>query len=240
MRSFDRTMPEELNRVLVDHLAGLLLCSTTTAVANLGRESVAGRVELVGDAMADVTLRFAPIARERSAALSDHGVAAGEYVLVTAHRAGNVDVPDRLELLVELIEALPVAAVLPLHPRTRARLAAAGLLERVQSAPGLTVTRPLGYLDTLELVRGARAVVTDSGGLQKEAYLLATPCVTLRPSTEWVETVATGWNVLVDLDARDAVAAIAREPPPERPDLYGGGRAGAAIASAVTFYTPAS
>ena len=240
MRSFDRTMPEELNRVLVDHLAGLLLCSTTTAVANLGRESVAGRVELVGDAMADVTLRFAPIARERSAALSDHGVAAGEYVLVTAHRAGNVDVPDRLELLVELIEALPVTAVLPLHPRTRARLAAAGLLERVQSAPGLTVTRPLGYLDTLELVRGARAVVTDSGGLQKEAYLLATPCVTLRPSTEWVETVATGWNVLVDLDARDAVAAIAREPPPERPDLYGGGRAGAAIASAVTFYTPAS
>src|SRR5215208_5176531 len=128
MRSFDRTMPEELNRVLTDHASDLLLCSTPTAVANLQNESAAGRVELVGDAMADVTLRFAPLARARSTALDDHGVREGEYLLVTAHRAGNVDDPDRLRLLVELLEALPCDAVLPLHPRTRARLEAADML----------------------------------------------------------------------------------------------------------------
>jgi UDP-N-acetylglucosamine 2-epimerase len=240
MRSFDRSMPEELNRVLTDHASDLLLCSTETAVTNLQNESVAGHVELVGDAMADVTLRFAPLARERSTALADHGVAPGDYVLVTAHRAGNVDVPERLERLVELLEALPLDAVLPLHPRTRARLVAAGLLERLErAAPRLRITRPLGYLDTLELTRNAHAVVTDSGGLQKEAYLLETPCVTLRPSTEWVETVEAGWNVLVDLDRDAAIAALDREPPAERPELYGGGHAGESIVSALSFYTPA-
>ena len=239
MRSFDRSMPEELNRVLVDHASDLLLCSTDTAVSNLRDESVAGRVELVGDAMADVTLRFAPLARERSTALRDHGVSPGSYVLVTAHRAGNVDVPERLERLVAILEALPLDAVLPLHPRTRARLETAGLIDRVRALPGLRVTPPLGYLDTLELTRNARAVLTDSGGLQKEAYLLGTPCVTMRPSTEWVETVECGWNVLVDLDREAALAALEREPPAERPDLYGGGRAGEAIAAALTFYTQA-
>ena len=238
MRSFDRSMPEELNRVLVDHASDLLLCSTQTAVDNLRNESVAGRVELVGDAMADVTLRFAPIARERSTALADHGVEPGGYVFVTAHRAGNVDVAGRLERLVELLEALPLPGVLPLHPRTRARLEAAGLLGRLEAAPRLRLTRPLGYLDTLELVRGAHAVVTDSGGLQKEAYLLGTPCVTLRPSTEWVETVEAGWNVLVDLDRDAALAALGRRPPEERPELYGGGHAGPTIASVLSFYTP--
>ena len=234
MRSFDRSMPEELNRVLTDHASDVLLCSTQTAVANLRNESVAGRVELVGDAMADVTLRFAPVARERSTALRDHGVAPGGYVLVTVHRAGNVDAPERLERLVEILAALPVDAVLPLHPRTRARLEAAGWLDRVAALPRLRVTAPLGYLDTLELARNARAVLTDSGGLQKEAYLLGTPCITLRPSTEWVETVHSGWNVLVDLDRDAALAALEREPPAERPDLYGGGRAGERIAAALT------
>ena len=238
MRSFDRSMPEELNRVLTDHASDLLLCSTDTAVANLRNESAAGRVELVGDAMADVTLRFAPLARERSTALRDHGVAPGEYALVTAHRAGNVDVAERLERLVEILEALPLDAVLPLHPRTRARLDRAGMLDRVGAIAGLRVTPPLGYLDTLELARNARAVLTDSGGLQKEAYLLGTPCVTLRPSTEWVETVDGGWNVLVDLDREAALAALHRDLPADRPELYGGGRAGEAIVSALGFYTP--
>jgi UDP-GlcNAc3NAcA epimerase len=235
MRSFDRTMPEELNRVLTDHASDLLLCSTETAVDNLRREAAAGRVELVGDAMADVTLRFAPLAQERSTAVADHGLEPGEYALVTAHRAGNVDIPERLERLVAVLEALPLPAVLPLHPRTRARLAAAPELQaRVEAIPGLRLTGPLGYLDTLELTRNARAVVTDSGGLQKEAYLLGTPCVTLRPSTEWVETVESGWNVLVDLDRDAAVAAIERTPPAERPDLYGGGRAGQRICAALS------
>src|SRR3954470_13064318 len=235
MRSFDRRMPEELNRVLTDHASDLLLCSTETAVANLEREHVAGRVELVGDAMADVTLAFAPIAEQRSTALADNGLEPNGYYAVTAHRAGNVDDPARLERIVELLEALPLPTVFPVHPRTRARLEAAGLLPRLA---GVRLTPPLGYLDFLTLARNARAVLTDSGGVQKEAYLLGTPCVTLRDTTEWVETLETGWNVLVDLDTAAALGALERpRPGGERPELYGGGRAGRRIADAVDAYT---
>jgi UDP-N-acetylglucosamine 2-epimerase len=238
MRSFDRRMPEELNRVLTDHASDLLLCSTETAVANLEREHAAGEVRLVGDAMADVTIAFAPIAEERSTALADNGVAPGEYVVVTAHRAGNVDDPERLERLVRLLESLPLPAVFPLHPRTRARLDAAGLMSRLA---GVRVTPPLGYLDFLTLARNARAVLTDSGGVQKEAYLLGTPCVTLRDTTEWVETVEAGWNVLVDLDVDAALAALGRQPPPgARPELYGGGQAGRRISDSIDAYTGSS
>jgi UDP-N-acetylglucosamine 2-epimerase (non-hydrolysing)/UDP-GlcNAc3NAcA epimerase len=238
MRSFDRAMPEELNRVLTDHASDLLLCSTETAVANLEREGAAGEVVLVGDAMADVTLAFAPVAEERSRALDDNGVTPGEYLLVTAHRAGNVDDPERLLRLVELLEALPGPVVFPLHPRTKARLEAAGLTGRLD---GLRLTPPLGYLDFLTLARNARAVLTDSGGVQKEAYLLGTPCVTMRDTTEWVETLETGWNVLVDLDAEAALRALRRPPPPgERPELYGGGRAGERIRAAIDAYTARS
>src|SRR3954451_2269461 len=166
MRSFDRRMPEELNRVLTDHASDLLLCSTETAVQNLEREHVGGQVQLVGDAMADVTLAFAPIAEERSTALTDNEVEPGGYYVVTAHRAGNVDDPVRLERLVELLEALPLPVVFPLHPRTRARLEAGGLMGRLAA---VRVTPPLGYLDFLPLTRNARAVLTDSGGVQKEA-----------------------------------------------------------------------
>ena len=237
MRSFDRSMPEELNRVLTDHASDLLFCSTETAVANLESESAVGTVHLVGDVMADVSLTFAPIAAERSKALGEAGVEPGGYLLVTAHRAGNVDDPARLEQLVALIERLATAVVFPLHPRTAKRLDEAGLRERLAAAA--TITPPLGYLDFLELARNARAVLTDSGGVQKEAYLLETPCVTLRDTTEWVETVHAGWNVLVDLDADAALRALERPVPTgERPDLYGGGRAGERIRDVLDSYTP--
>jgi UDP-N-acetylglucosamine 2-epimerase len=239
MRSFDRSMPEELNRVLTDHASDLLLCSTETAVANLEREGVAGEVRLVGDVMADVSLAFRDIAEERSRAVEDRGLEAGGYLVVTAHRAGNVDDAGRLGLLVELLESLPLPAVFPLHPRTRARLEEAGLLERLERAEGLELAAPLGYLDFLKLVRHARAVLTDSGGVQKEAYLLGVQCVTLRDTTEWVETVETGWNELVDLDREAALAALERRPPPERPQLYGGGHAAEHVVEAVTAYTQA-
>ena len=236
MRSFDRAMPEEVNRVLTDHASNLLLCSTPTAVSNLEREAVVGAVELVGDAMADVTLAFAPVAEERSTALADNGVEAGEYLLVTAHRPGNVDDPGRLLRLVELLESLPGPVVLPLHPRTRARLEAAGLMERV--AASVHLTKPIGYLDFITLARHARAVLTDSGGVQKEAYLLGTRCITMRDTTEWVETIESGWNVLVDLDAAAALEALERPPPAgDRPELYGGGRAGERIRDALDAYT---
>jgi UDP-N-acetylglucosamine 2-epimerase len=232
MRSFDRTMPEELNRVLTDHTGDLLLCSTQTAIDNLAREGLSG--ELVGDVMADVSLAFREIAAQRSTIVADLELEPSGYLAVTAHRAGNVDLPDRLERLVELIAALPQPVVFPLHPRTRARLEAAGLTERLD---GVTLTPPLGYLDFLELARNARALLTDSGGVQKEAYLLGVPCVTLRDTTEWVETVEAGWNVLVDLDRDAALAAVERTPPAERPELYGGGRAAERVRDVVSAYT---
>jgi UDP-GlcNAc3NAcA epimerase len=234
MRSFDRAMPEELNRVLCDHASALLLCSSAVSAANLEREHVGGEVELIGDVMVDVAQAVQPRARERAELVARHGVTPGEYVFATAHRAGNVDVPERLARLVELLLAVPVPVVLALHPRTRARLEAAGLLDRLaHGAGGVVITEPLGYVETMALLCNARAALTDSGGLQKEAYLAGVPCITLRPNTEWVETVQSGWNVLVDLDAALAVAALSREPPPERPALYGDGRAGERVVAAL-------
>jgi UDP-N-acetylglucosamine 2-epimerase len=239
MRSFDPAMPEELNRVLTDHASGLLLCSTDTAVANLEREAVQGDVHMVGDVMADISLAFRDIAEERSTALEERALDDGSYLVVTAHRAGNVDHPVRLGRLVEVLEGLPLPAVFPLHPRTRARLEGAGLLDRLSRAQGLELAQPLGYLDFLKLARHARAILTDSGGVQKEAYLLGVPCVTLRDRTEWVETVETGWNVLTDLDKHAVLAALERKLPAERPELYGGGRAGERVRDVVAAYTAA-
>jgi UDP-GlcNAc3NAcA epimerase len=236
MRSFDRSMPEELNRVLADHASSLLLCSSDVAVSNLRRESVNGAVELVGDVMVDVALGVQPRARERLNLLHERGVEPGRYVLATAHRAGNVDDPERLEQLVELLLSVPLQVVLPLHPRTHGRLRAAGLLERLQRSERLTITAPLSYGELAALLCNARAVLTDSGGLQKEAYLAGVRCITLRPSTEWVETVETGWNTLVDLDAGAAAAALEREPPHERPPLYGDGHAAERVVAALTLH----
>jgi UDP-N-acetylglucosamine 2-epimerase len=238
MRSFDRAMPEELNRVLTDHASDLLLCSTSTAMAHLERENAPGVAHLVGDVMADVSLAFRDIAAERSTVLIELGLEPGAYLAVTAHRAGTVERPERLARLVDLLAALPDATglevVFPAHPRTRDRLEGTLLLDRLA---GIRVVPPLGYLDFLELARHARAILTDSGGVQKEAYLLGVPCVTLRDTTEWVETVEAGWNTLVDLDRDAALAALERTPPVERPELYGGGRAAERVRDVVAAYT---
>ncbi len=225
MRSFDRAMPEELNRVLSDHLSVLLLCASHTAAENLKAESIAGRIEVVGDVMVDVARARQPAARADTRTLSAQGVQSGSYLLLTAHRAGNVDDPARLRALVELIRALPGPVVFPLHPRTRARLRDAGLLVELADLETVRVAEPLGYLEFSALLCQARAVVTDSGGVQKEAYLAGVPCVTLRSNTEWVETVRSGWNTLVDLDAGAALAALASERPRDHPQLYGDGHA---------------
>jgi UDP-GlcNAc3NAcA epimerase len=234
MRSHDRAMPEELNRVLTDHMSELLLCSSDVSAENLRRENAAGRIAVVGDVMVDVALRWQPRAREQTQTqAAAHGVPPGEYLLVTAHRAGNVDERARLEQLVSLLRALPAPTVFPLHPRTRARLHEAQLLAEVESIPTLHLADPLGYAEFTALLCGARAVLTDSGGVQKEAYLAGVKCVTLRPSTEWVETVASGWNTLVDLDADAALRALEAEPPTEHPQLYGDGHAAERCVAAI-------
>jgi UDP-N-acetylglucosamine 2-epimerase (non-hydrolysing)/UDP-GlcNAc3NAcA epimerase len=226
MRSYDRTMPEELNRVLADHASSLLLCSSEAAAETLREEHVAGEVVVVGDVMVDVFEMLAP--RADGAILERLGVERGEYLLVTAHRAGYVDDPARLQALVDHLKVLPEPVVLPLHPRTRARLEEAKL-----SLDGVIVAPPLGYLEFTALLVGANRVLTDSGGVQKEAYLAGVPCITLRSTTEWRETVDAGWNVLVDLDTRRALAALELEPPAERPPLYGDGRAGERVVDAL-------
>ncbi len=236
MRSFDRSMPEERNRVLTDHASSLLLCSSQGALENLRREGVAGQAELVGDVMVDLALEIQPRARARVDLVRAYGTSPGDYVLATAHRAGNVDDRARLELLVALLLAVPLPVLLPLHPRTRLRLEDSGLLERLERSPLVSLTSPLGYLELTALLCNARAVLTDSGGLQKEAYLAGVPCVTLRPSTEWTETVEQGWNVLVDLDREAALAALGRVAPARRPQLYGDGRASERVVGALTLH----
>ena len=234
MRSFDRAMPEEINRVVADHLSSLLLCSSALAVENLAREGAMGEAVLVGDVMVDVARLFEPAARARVEILERYAAEPGGYLLATAHRAGTVDDPARLRRLVDLLRAVPAPVILPLHPRTRARLDEADLLDTLTSGGVVRIAPPLGYLDFTALLLSARAVLTDSGGVQKEAYLARVPCVTLRDRTEWVETVEAGWNTLVDLDSDAAVAALERPPPEEHPPLYGDGHAARRVVDALS------
>jgi UDP-GlcNAc3NAcA epimerase len=225
LRSFDLSMPEERNRIEVDRIAALLLCPDERSSAQLEREGVTGRREVVGDVMADACFRFAPIARERSTILEQVGVAPGAYVVATIHREANVR-PERLARIVDGLGRLGEQVVFPAHPRTR------GVLRDVPA--NVRVVDPLGYLDMAALASQARVIVTDSGGLQKEAYWYGVPCVTARPSTEWVDTVEVGANVLVDDDPERLAAAVAAaRMPDDPPPLYGDGHASEKIAAAL-------
>jgi UDP-N-acetylglucosamine 2-epimerase len=228
LRSFNRAMPEEHNRVLTDHCSTLLFCPTQTAVDNLAHEGVERGVELVGDVMYDAVLHFGAMARTRSTIFSEAEVLEGDYFLATIHRAYNTDDPDRLLAILRALDGLGATVVLPVHPRTKARLA--------EHAPNARFSRirmidPVGYLDMLQLEQGARAIVTDSGGVQKEAYFFCVPCFTLRPETEWVETVAAGWNTLASENA-DALASLVagwKRPSEPPPPLFGRGDAATLI-----------
>ena len=226
LRSGDLSMPEERNRIAVDRVAALLLCPDDRSRATLVAEGVPGAVAVVGDVMADAAFRFGPIARERSDVLTRLGVAAGSYVVATVHREANV----RTERLARILAGLGRSrerVLFPAHPRTRAAIEAA----RLPVPEPVELLEPLGYLDFAALVSQARTVATDSGGLQKEAYWYGVPCVTMRPSTEWVDTVQVGANVLVDDDPGRIASALAEAVmPPERPVLYGDGRASERIA----------
>jgi UDP-N-acetylglucosamine 2-epimerase len=218
LRSFDRRMPEEVNRVLSDHVSDLLLCPTEEAVQNLANEGIKRGVHLVGDVMYDAFLFNVERARKRET-INKLGLQHGRFALATLHRAENTDDPERLRSILDGIDRSGLDVVLPLHPRTRSKL---------EGAPPARIRMidPVGYLDMLALEEAAAVIVTDSGGVQKEAYFLAKPCVTLRDTTEWTETVEAGWNVLAGWDSeRIAEAMRTFRPISERPDLFGNGHA---------------
>jgi UDP-N-acetylglucosamine 2-epimerase len=237
LRSFNRAMPEEHNRILTDHCADLLLCPTQTAVDLLRAEGVTRGVHLVGDVMYDAALQFAGVARQRSTILAELGLTPKAYALATLHRPYNTDDPARLREVLAALDALEMPVILPLHPRTRSRIAelgsthtcTCGEAQRRCKCHASRITQyvpPVGYLDMLALEQSAALILTDSGGVQKEAYFFAVPCVTLRPETEWVETVAAGWNRLAWGDAAVVVEAARRPWPTEPPPpVFGDGRA---------------
>lgn len=226
LRSFDQSMPEERNRIAVDRLAALLLCPDERSAAQLASENVAGAREVVGDVMVDAYRLFAPIAARQSHILDELGLASKEYVLVTLHREANV-APLRLARIAAGLDRIEEPIVFPIHPRTRAALAELG-------AHRFHPRDALGYLDFSVLAANARVIVTDSGGVQKEAYWHRVPCVTVRPSTEWIDTVEVGANVLVDDDPDALVAAVASARfPTQAPPLYGDGHAAGRVAEAL-------
>ena len=232
LRSFNRRMPEEHNRVVADHVADLLLCPTQTALDNLAREGITHGVHLVGDVMFDAVLHNATLAEQRSTILARLGLQPGAYTLVTIHRPGNTDDPLRLQSILDALAEIPGPVVFPVHPRTRQRLAEFDLSLPPSGAGVLMPIDPVGYLDILMIEKNARLILTDSGGIQKEAYFFAVPCLTLREETEWVETVQAGWNRLVGADRAAIVqSALEFQPAGSPPPLFGDGQAAAKIAA---------
>lgn len=223
LRSFNRQMPEEHNRVLTDHCADLLFCPTQTAVENLAREGITQGVNLVGDTMYDAVLKFGEIARQKSSILEQLSLAPRTYLLATIHRAYNTDTAGPLGNLFAAFGLIGEPILLPLHPRTRAALE-----RHTIPVPGnVRIIEPVSYLDMLALEQQARLILTDSGGMQKEAYFFAVPCITLRPETEWVETAQSGWNLVVGTDPQRIAAAALQHTWPSVPPapLFGDGRA---------------
>lgn len=223
LRSFDRTMPEEVNRVVADHLADYLFCPTQNAVELLQREGIEAGVHHSGDLMYDALLASLPVAeKDAEAVLAGHQVQSGRFYLATVHRAANTDDPALLARLIDAFGRLDLPVLLPAHPRTRQALADA----RIELPENLRLTDPVGYFEMLALERHARAILTDSGGVPREAYFLSVPCVTLRTETEWPETLTGGWNILAGSDADIIVAAAQRSRPAEPPlPSFGDGHA---------------
>jgi len=230
LRSYVRDMPEEINRVVADRVSTYLFAPTQNAVDNLAREGITQGVTMTGDIMYDALLQHAPVAAQKSHVLRDLALAPGGYVLATVHRAANTDDPHRLADIIDALALLHEPVILPLHPRTRAALMGTD----IEIEAPVRVIDPVGYLDMLALEQHARMVLTDSGGVQKEAYLLGVPCVTLRDETEWVETLAGGWNVLAGADAARILAAARRaRPDGDPPPVFGDGHAAERMVAAL-------
>jgi UDP-N-acetylglucosamine 2-epimerase len=231
LRSFNRLMPEEINRILTDRMAQLLFCPTQTAVDHLHTEGVTSGVYLSGDVMYDAAIHFAAMAQEKSSIISRLKLEKNGYLLATCHRPQNTDNVQALSAIVSALIASDQTVVFPVHPRTRGFLERNGLMEKIAQARHFQVIEPVGYLDMIQLERHARKIVTDSGGVQKEAFFYKVPCITLRDETEWVETVTDGWNVLVGADYDKIVDAVQNFiPPSNQNDHYGDGHASEKIA----------
>ena len=220
LRSFDRTMPEEINRVVTDHISDLLFCPTENAVQLLANEGITRGVHLVGDVMVDALEFNKEIAEEHSQILEQLGMTPNRYLVLTVHRPANTDSREHMEIIIGAVGDTGMPVVFPVHPRTYKYLEEFGMWERLPI--NIIITKPLGYLDMLKLMRHASKILTDSGGIQKEAYLLGVPCITLRENTEWVETVEEGWNVLVRADHDTIVNTINYfNPHKELRDIFG-------------------
>ncbi len=209
LRSFDRTMPEEINRILIDHCSDALFCPTDTAVENLKKEGISDdRVHNVGDTMVEACFEHLRLAKQRD--FSEKYGSLEDYYLITAHRAENTDNEERLKGIVSAFLAMDKTLIFPVHPRTKKKLIKFGLLDKITNAKGIRLIEPVGYLEFLYLLSNAELMITDSGGVQKEAFLLNVPCVTLRDNTEWVETLSANANVLVGADQGTILDGVKR------------------------------
>ncbi|MGG1655910.1 non-hydrolyzing UDP-N-acetylglucosamine 2-epimerase [Geobacillus thermopakistaniensis] len=231
LRSFNKQMPEEINRIMTDHVSELLFCPTETAVENLRKENITRNVWNVGDVMYDAILYNKELAQRQSTILADLSLAEQSYYLITIHRAENTDDPDKLKAILAAFADIDGTKVWPIHPRTRHKLEEYGL--DASAIPGLRLIDPVGYLDMLRLESGAKKIITDSGGVQKEAYFLRVPCVTVREQTEWVETLKGGANILTGTDREKIVAAVHKEVAPVYVDVFGDGHAAEKIVAAI-------
>jgi UDP-N-acetylglucosamine 2-epimerase (non-hydrolysing) len=235
LRSYDRTMPEEINRVLTDHISVLLFCPDDTSKDNLKREGITEGVHVVGDVMLDALDESRTAAEKHSKILTQLGLKKGEYQLLTIHRPSNTDVKRNLQNIISAVGASGVRTVFPAHPRTSKLMKDFGMNEGFPK--NITVTKPLGHMDTVWLEANAKRVLTDSGGIQKEAYILGVPCITLRDTTEWVETINAEWNVLVGADPERISRAIAHfEPSGYRKKIFGPPGASMRIAKVIDSY----
>lgn len=215
LRSFDRTMPEEINRVLTDHISQLLFCPTQTAVENLAREGITKGVSLTGDIMVDALNYNCIIAREKSSIRKKLGVNDRPYMVMTIHRQSNTDNRGNLSAIIDAVSATGRLVIFPVHPRTKKYMQKYGMMTYLPK--NIILSAPLGYLDMICLMMHAEKVITDSGGIQKEAFILGVPCVTLRDSTEWVETLDGQWNVLTGTDRTKIILGISRKKPNNMP-----------------------
>jgi len=223
LRSFNKRMPEEINRIMTDHVSEYLFCPTDTAIKNLTDENITRNVYNIGDVMYDAVLYNRGLAEEKSDVLTVNGLEKKGFHLITIHRAENTDDVENMKNILEAFSKIETMKVWPIHPRTKNKLASYGL--DIADIPNLKVIEPVGYLDMLTLEANAEKIITDSGGVQKEAYFMKVPCVTIREQTEWVETLEEDANILAGTSVEKILAGINKEVSPSYRELFGDGEA---------------